>query len=125
MRNYCAGYFEEDTGRIHFYIQAEKEVGIKGTKGYLIAVPKLLFGKIGTKLHMQSPLEYLNAIKRPINSNIPPSPPQPSQQPQFPQPQFSQQQFSQQQENLRGFQQSGFAGGFIRPPRFWRSYCQQ
>lgn len=120
MRNYCAGYFEEETGRIRFYIQAEKEVGIKGTKGYLLAVPKLLFGKTGTKLHAQSPLDYLDAIKKPVNSNIPPPPPQPPQQPQFPQPQFSRQ-----QETPEELGQPGFAGGFIRPPRSWKGHPQQ
>ncbi|KAG0177072.1 hypothetical protein DFQ29_005293 [Apophysomyces sp. BC1021] len=54
MRNYCAGYFEEKTGKMNFWIQAEKEVGKKGTMGYLVDVPKLVFGQAGYHLHTQS-----------------------------------------------------------------------
>lgn len=130
MRNYCAGYLDEDTGRLHFYIQAEKEVGIKGTKGYLVPVPKLVFGKIGTKLHAKSPLEYLADLNRrpTADSNLPPPPPNPSQQPRFPEPQFSLQ--PQQPQQQRGAMRPplpnfGSVGGFIRPLQCWKGNRQQ
>lgn len=126
MRNYCAGYFDEDTGKLHFYIQAEKEVGIKGTKGYLVAAPKLVFGKVGTKLHTKSPLEYLTDIKKPIaDSNMPPPPPHPSQQPRFPEPQLQPQ--PQQRVGARRLPLPNFGsvGGFIRPLQCWKGNRQQ
>ncbi|KAI8337947.1 hypothetical protein BC941DRAFT_352187 [Chlamydoabsidia padenii] len=46
-RNYCAGYYDDVTGKMNFWIQAEKEVGKKGTMGYLFDVPKLVFGQAG------------------------------------------------------------------------------
>ncbi|ORZ06853.1 hypothetical protein BCR42DRAFT_336858 [Absidia repens] len=52
-RNYCAGYFDETTGKINFWIQAEIEAGKKGTMGYLVDVPKLVFGQAGYHLHSQ------------------------------------------------------------------------
>lgn len=60
-RNYCAGYFNEETGEIHFWIQAEKEVGVKGTKGYLVSVPKLVFGQAGYHLHTQTKQHLIEA----------------------------------------------------------------
>ncbi|ORX52305.1 hypothetical protein DM01DRAFT_1336688 [Hesseltinella vesiculosa] len=45
MRNYCAGYVDEQTGKMHFWIQAEKEIGKVGTMGYLVEVPRLIFGQ--------------------------------------------------------------------------------
>jgi hypothetical protein len=71
MRNYCAGYYDEQTGKINFWIQAEKEVGVKGTMGYLVDVPKLLFGQAGYHLSNQSKRQVLNDLY------------QPSQQPPF------------------------------------------
>lgn len=53
-RNYCAGYFDEETGKINFWIQAEIQAGKKGTMGYLLDVPKLVFGQAGYHLHSQS-----------------------------------------------------------------------
>ncbi|KAI8379406.1 uncharacterized protein BYT42DRAFT_568689 [Radiomyces spectabilis] len=71
MRNYCAGYLDEETGKMNFWIQAEKEVGKKGTMGYLVDVPKLLFGQAGYHLHVQQ--------KPPLSSStyssLPPPPP--------------------------------------------------
>ncbi|KAI8334302.1 hypothetical protein BC941DRAFT_454499 [Chlamydoabsidia padenii] len=60
-RNYCAGYFDESTGKINFWIQAEKEVGKKGTMGYLLDVPKLVFGQAGYHLHTQGKEHLLSA----------------------------------------------------------------
>ncbi|KAI8987067.1 hypothetical protein BDB01DRAFT_720027 [Pilobolus umbonatus] len=63
MRNYCAGYYDEATGKINFWIQAEKEVGVKGTMGYLVDVPKLLFGQAGYHLSHQNKREILAYAK--------------------------------------------------------------
>lgn len=60
-RNYCAGYFDEATGKINFWIQAEKEVGKKGTMGYLLDVPKLVFGQAGYHLHTQGKNHLLSS----------------------------------------------------------------
>ncbi|KAI9498669.1 hypothetical protein BDB00DRAFT_799048 [Zychaea mexicana] len=46
-RNYCAGYFDDEKGTMNFWIQAEKNVGQKGTMGYHVNVPKLIFGEAG------------------------------------------------------------------------------
>lgn len=62
MRNYCAGYYDEQTGKINFWIQAEKEVGVKGTMGYLIDVPKLLFGQAGYHLSHQNKRQVLGDL---------------------------------------------------------------
>ncbi|KAI8339614.1 hypothetical protein BC941DRAFT_393901 [Chlamydoabsidia padenii] len=101
-RNYCAGYLDEETGQISFWIQAEKEVGVKGTMGYLVQVPKLLFGP-SAKRHLQPapsttwmqppvshyPQQMPGQLKLDNNNNRPvPPPPLPSRAP----------------------------GGFIRPP---------
>lgn len=59
MRNYCAGYFNEETGEMNFWIQAEARIGEVGTKGYLITVPKLVFGSAGEKLHSQNVKQHL------------------------------------------------------------------
>ncbi|KAI9256720.1 hypothetical protein BY458DRAFT_519383 [Sporodiniella umbellata] len=59
MRNYCAGYYDENTGKLNFWIQAEKEVGVKGTMGYLVDVPRLLFGQAGYHLYHQNKRELL------------------------------------------------------------------
>lgn len=60
MRNYCAGYYDEKTGKINYWIQAEKEVGVKGTLGYLVDVPRLLFGQAGYHLYHQNKKELLS-----------------------------------------------------------------
>lgn len=62
MRNYCAGYYDESNGKINFWIQAEKEVGVKGTMGYLVDVPRLLFGQAGYHLYHQNKRQLLNDI---------------------------------------------------------------
>ncbi|KAI9280760.1 hypothetical protein BY458DRAFT_500302 [Sporodiniella umbellata] len=59
MRNYCAGYYDENSGKINFWIQAEKEVGVKGTMGYLVDVPRLLFGQAGYHLYHQNKEQLL------------------------------------------------------------------
>jgi hypothetical protein len=63
MRNYCAGYYDESTSKLNFWIQAEARIGQVGTKGYLIDVPKLVFGSVGEKLHSQDVKQhFLNAL---------------------------------------------------------------
>ncbi|CEP10655.1 hypothetical protein [Parasitella parasitica] len=64
MRNYCAGYYDEQTGKINFWIQAEKEVGVKGTMGYLIDVPKLVFGQAGYHMSQQDKRQVLADLLR-------------------------------------------------------------
>ncbi|KAG1150144.1 hypothetical protein G6F37_001853 [Rhizopus arrhizus] len=59
MRNYCAGYYDEKTKKINFWIQVEKEVGIKGTLGYLVDVPRLLFGQAGYHIYHQNKKQLL------------------------------------------------------------------
>ncbi|KAI8146948.1 hypothetical protein BJV82DRAFT_665052 [Fennellomyces sp. T-0311] len=59
MRNYCAGYYDDRNGKMNFWIQAEKIVGQKGTMGYLIDVPKLIFGDSGHKLATASTEQLL------------------------------------------------------------------
>ncbi|KAG2178185.1 hypothetical protein INT43_003438 [Umbelopsis isabellina] len=51
VRNYCAVYYDAQTGKLNFWIQAEAKVGIKGTMGYLLDVPKLVFGQQGGLIH--------------------------------------------------------------------------
>ncbi|KAI9313656.1 hypothetical protein BX666DRAFT_2020637 [Dichotomocladium elegans] len=50
-RNYCAGYYDENTGKLNFWIQAEKEIGVKGTMGYLVDTPRLVFSQVGARLY--------------------------------------------------------------------------
>ena len=64
MRNYCAGYYDEETGKINFWIQAEKEVGVKGTMGYLVDVPRLVFGQAGYHLYHQNKRQLLNDVSQ-------------------------------------------------------------
>ncbi|EIE79748.1 hypothetical protein RO3G_04453 [Rhizopus delemar RA 99-880] len=59
MRNYCAGYYDEKTKKINFWIQVEKEVGVKGTLGYLVDVPRLLFGQAGYHIYHQNKKQLL------------------------------------------------------------------
>ena len=59
MRNYCAGYYDEKTKKITFWIQVEKEVGVKGTLGYLVDVPRLLFGQAGYHIYHQNKKQLL------------------------------------------------------------------
>ncbi|KAI8643106.1 hypothetical protein BD408DRAFT_365282 [Parasitella parasitica] len=117
MRNYCAGYLDQDTDRMHFYIQAEKETGKKGTKGYLVAVPKLLFGEVGIKLYAQNLLDYLNNICR----TSPPAPPHHHLTSQ-------QQQISQQKQKKKSTIAScrfTLIRGFIRPSQCWKSFFRR
>ncbi|KAI8981833.1 hypothetical protein BDF20DRAFT_863500 [Mycotypha africana] len=58
-RNYCAGYFDEGTGKLNFWIQAEVDIGKKGTRGYLVDVPKLVFGQAGVTLHTKVTKDHL------------------------------------------------------------------
>ncbi|KAI8084645.1 uncharacterized protein BX664DRAFT_337477 [Halteromyces radiatus] len=108
-RNYCAGYVDEETGKIFFWIQAEKEVGKKGTMGYGIEVPRLIFGPSG-KRHLQPAPS--TTWMQPV-SNEPPLPQRPQQQ---------QQQQQQQQSSLQNRPvpppplPSRTPGGFVRPP---------
>lgn len=80
MRNYCAVYYDEDTGKLNFRIQAEAEVGIKGTKGYLVQVPKLVFGLTGFKLHTVDHKKALLLCT--AENSLPASSPLPEQQKQ-------------------------------------------
>ncbi|ORY94613.1 hypothetical protein BCR43DRAFT_442511 [Syncephalastrum racemosum] len=61
MRNYTAGYYDEETGKLNFWIQAEKEVGKKGTMGYLVDVPRLVFSNVGMRLYSHSKRDLLPA----------------------------------------------------------------
>ncbi|KAI7863197.1 hypothetical protein BDF14DRAFT_1734499 [Spinellus fusiger] len=69
MRNYCAGYYDEETGKMNFWIQAEKEVGKKGTMGYLVDVPKLMFGETGFHLHSLDK-QHLLALPHTLYQNV-------------------------------------------------------
>lgn len=51
MRNYCAAYYDPATGKMNFWIQVEERVGVKGTMGYQLDVPKLVFGPQGKLIH--------------------------------------------------------------------------
>lgn len=62
MRNYCAGYYDEETGKLNFWIQAEKEVGKKGTMGYLVDVPRLVFSQVGTRLYSHSKKDLMPVL---------------------------------------------------------------
>jgi hypothetical protein len=73
MRNYCAGYYDEESGKINFWIQAEKEVGVKGTMGYLVDVPRLLFGQAGYHLYHQNKRQLLNDVFQMSYDQPPPS----------------------------------------------------
>ncbi|CAO3608060.1 unnamed protein product [Cunninghamella echinulata] len=80
-RNYCAGYLNEESGSISFWIQAEKEIGVKGTMGYHLEVPRLIFGSSGKRHLLPSPnLTWNKQI------NLPPPLPQRNNQPQHIQP---------------------------------------
>lgn len=67
-RNYCAGYYDEKTGKLNFWIQVEKAVGQKGTVGYLVDVPRLVFGQAG--LHV-SHMNKREALKQWIVEHSP------------------------------------------------------
>ncbi|KAI9321210.1 hypothetical protein BX666DRAFT_2017310 [Dichotomocladium elegans] len=62
-RNYCAGYYDEETGKINFWIQAEKEAGKKGTLGYLVDVPRLVFGEAGTRIALSNKEQLLQSMR--------------------------------------------------------------
>ncbi|KAI8343960.1 hypothetical protein BC941DRAFT_341994 [Chlamydoabsidia padenii] len=112
FRNYCAGYINDSTGQIDFWIQAEKEVGVKGTMGYLVQVPRLLFGP-SAKRHLQ-----------PAPSTTWMGPPLPDRPPQFVQqaqpPHHQPPQLTQEQQQNRPVPPpplpSRNPGGFVRPP---------
>lgn len=70
MRNYCVGYFDEKTERLNYRIQAEISPGIKGTKGYLVDVPKLVFGEAGQHLYSKNHKKYLTEFV-PITTSSP------------------------------------------------------
>jgi hypothetical protein len=65
-RNYCAGYIDGNTGKINFWIQCEQAAGVKGTKGYLVDVPKLVFGAEGCRLHDHGHAHHNQHTKSPI-----------------------------------------------------------
>lgn len=111
MRNYCAGYYDESTGKINFWIQAEKEVGVKGTMGYLVDVPRLLFGQAGYHLYHQNKKQLLNDIFQPNpygNHHFPHHQQQP-QQPQQPNYEDS----GREHHHFRRLQNA--IGGFVMP----------
>jgi hypothetical protein len=73
-RNYCVGYLDENTDRLNYWIQAEISPGIKGTKGYLVDVPKLVFGEAGQHLYskdhkkyLTEPIQITTPLPNPIN----------------------------------------------------------
>lgn len=103
MRNYCAGYYDEQSGKINFWIQAEKEVGVKGTMGYLVDVPRLLFGQAGYHLYHQNKKQLLNDISN-MNQNQ-------QQQPYYGDDQHQRQQFE--HPHLHRLQDA--IGGFVMP----------
>lgn len=102
MRNYCAGYFDEETGKINFWIQAEKEVGVKGTMGYLVDVPRLLFGQAGYHLYHQNKRQLLDDISQTYQYQQP-------QQPYY----GGEQQMEPEHPHLQRFQNA--LGGFKMP----------
>lgn len=61
-RNYCAGYYDQGTGKMNFWIQVEKVQGKKGTVGYLIDVPRLVFGEPGHRLHQTDKYALLQSL---------------------------------------------------------------
>lgn len=75
MRNYTAGYLDESTGKLNFCIQAEKEVGKKGTMGYLVDVPKLVFSQAGARLYSHQKRDLMPPLRH--GSAPPPHPPRP------------------------------------------------
>lgn len=106
MRNYCAGYFDEETGKINFWIQAEKEVGVKGTMGYLVDVPRLLFGQAGYHLYHQNKKQLLDDVAQSYQYQQPQQPYYGDDQPSHPHIQRFQ----------NGFQ--NVLGGFKMPSAF-------
>ncbi|KAI9481218.1 MAG: hypothetical protein EXX96DRAFT_482454 [Benjaminiella poitrasii] len=102
MRNYCAGYYDEQTGKVNFWIQAEKEVGAKGTMGYLVDVPKLVFGQAGYHLFHQNKKQLLNDIYQ-----------SPRQQPFF--DQYFHRNQGEDEGNGRFHRLQSKIGGFIMP----------
>ncbi|KAI9484846.1 hypothetical protein BDB00DRAFT_774189 [Zychaea mexicana] len=104
FRNYCAGFYEESTGKMHLYIQAEEQPGKKGTKGYLVNVPKLVFSHTGARLHSRNKKELIPPLGGAAYHHHPPPPPPPGQYPGaghgqgYPPPPPPQQQQQQQQQ---------------------------
>jgi len=92
MRNYCAAYYDPATSKLNFWIQVEEKVGVKGTMGYLLDVPKLVFGPQGKLIHQLAqsapvlplspaaarsdrPLSGPPLPTRPSTNELPPPPP--------------------------------------------------
>lgn len=75
MRNYCVGYFNETSQNLNYWIQVEERVGITGTKGYLIEVPRLQFGKTGRDLYSRDVKQHLLlSLPSSLKSSSSPSP---------------------------------------------------
>ncbi|CDS11630.1 hypothetical protein LRAMOSA03893 [Lichtheimia ramosa] len=98
-RNYCAGYYDDKTGKINFWIQAEKEVGQKGTSGYLVDVPKLVFGEAGLRIAESNKEQLLQSLIQQQQ--------QQQQQQTYP--------FPQQQAYQQPPPPPDHVGGFVRP----------
>lgn len=136
MRNYCAAYYDPATGKMNFWIQAEVKVGVKGTMGYLLDVPKLVFGPRGGLIHHLAqtapvlPLSPSAVRETPANNNplppppkdrpVPPPPMPPRPDSGYPMPTNSS---GGRPLGVGGFalpspQPSNFGGGFVRPPGY-------
>jgi hypothetical protein len=148
MRNYCAAYYDPATGKLNFWIQAEVKVGVKGTMGYLLDVPKLVFGPRGGLIHhlaQSAPVLPLSpsAVRESSSSSNPPGPsykdrpvppppmpPRPESNypapPSYPPPSGTANSSGSPYgpPGVGGFtlpsqqQQSHFGGGFVRPPSY-------
>ena len=59
MRNYCIGYFDEATSKLDYWLQVEVKAGVKGTKGYVVQVPKLKFGSAAISLYSKQVKQHL------------------------------------------------------------------
>ncbi|KAG2182686.1 hypothetical protein INT44_005666 [Umbelopsis vinacea] len=139
MRNYCAAYYDPATGKMNFWIQAELRVGVKGTMGYLLDVPKLVFGPRGGLIHHLAqtapvlPLSPSAVRDTPANTNPLPPPPKDRPVPPPPMPPRPDSNYAPsyppsntsggQSRPSGGFampspQPSNFGGGFVRPPGY-------
>lgn len=59
MRNYSIGCFDDSTSSLVHWLQVEEKVGIVGTKGYQVEVPKLIQGSVGHELHSGNAKKHL------------------------------------------------------------------
>jgi hypothetical protein len=146
MRNYCAAYYDPATGKMNFWIQTELRVGVKGTMGYLLDVPKLVFGPRGGLIHHLAqtapvlPLSPSAVRDTPANNNPLPPPPKDRPVPPPPMPPRPDSNYSpgyppslnhansgdhgpSRPIGVGGFalpspQPSNFGGGFVRPPGY-------